>query len=56
MGGGSELSTLNFAQRILALGHYVHIVTSRDEKIQSESVEAGIHLPQLQAHWQNSWL
>jgi len=44
---GSEVATLNIAQHLVALGHNVHIVTSRDEGMPYESVEGGIHLHRI---------
>jgi glycosyltransferase involved in cell wall biosynthesis len=42
--GGLEVATLSIAQHLEALGHDVHIVTSRDEGMPPESSDGGIHL------------
>jgi glycosyltransferase involved in cell wall biosynthesis len=42
--GGTEVATLNMARCLAALGHDVHIITSRDEGMPPESDDGGIHL------------
>jgi len=42
--GGTEVATLNMAKCLAALGHDVHIITSRDEGMPPESADGGIHL------------
>jgi glycosyltransferase involved in cell wall biosynthesis len=42
--GGTEVATLNMAHCLAALGHDVHIVTSRDEGMPPESADSGIQV------------
>lgn len=42
--GGTEVATLNMAQSLAALGHDVHIITSRDEGMPPESADGGVHV------------